>query len=244
VAAASSLVERDVLAIAYRGELARSAWALWPLGNGLLPFSALAEGRHTAAIARPAATASRRTGVHRLGHMVRRWQQRARSTSCRRGEKGGTETALGRSHGGWGSKLHLLTDGNGLPLAALLSPGQRHESCYLEQLLTDGFRHRWPAWLLGDRGYSAPRIRRWLLSHGIQPVIPYRKDERQCWPVPPPLDRPRYRRRNVIERTIGKLKQCRSITTRFDKLADTFLAMLTLAFLKLYLKTLDSPNTA
>jgi transposase len=114
----------------------------------------------------------------------------------------------------------------------------------LEELVLAGYRHRWPTWLLGDRGYSAPRIRRWLQDRAIQPVIPYRKDERQCWPVPPPLDRERYRLRNVIERTIGRLKQCRSIATRFDKLAETFLAMLTLAFLKLYLKSADSPNTA
>jgi len=129
-------------------------------------------------------------------------------------------------------------------LAALLSPGQRHESCYLEELVGSGYRHRWPTWLLGDRGYSAPRIRRWLRAHGIQPVIPYRKDEQDWCPAPPPLDRQRYRMRNVIERTIGKLKQCRSIATRFDKLAETSLAMLNLAFLMLYLRFADSPNTA
>jgi transposase len=50
--------------------------------------------------------------------------------------------------------------------------------------------------------------------------------------------------RNVIERAIGKLKQCSSIVTPFDKLAETFLTMLGLGFLKLYLKAIDSPNTA
>ena len=176
--------------------------------------------------------------------MVRRREQHSCRPPRSRGEKGGPEAALGRSHGGWGSKLHLLTDGNGLPLAVLLSPGQRHESCYLEELVESGYRHRWPAWLLGDRGYSAPRIRRWLKTHRIQPVIPYRKDELDYCPAPPPLDRERYRMRNVIERTIGKLKQCRSIATRFDKLKETFMAMLRLAFLKLYLRAIDSPNTA
>jgi transposase len=99
-------------------------------------------------------------------------------------------------------------------------------------------------WLLGDRGYSAPRIRRWLEAHGIQPVIPYRKDEVRLKPSLPALDRPRYRMRNVIERTIGKLKQCRSIATRFDKLAQSFLAMLKLACLKVYLRSFDSSDTA
>jgi transposase len=126
----------------------------------------------------------------------------------------------------------------------LLSGGQRHESCYLEELVVAGYRGRWPMWLLGDRGYSAPRIRCWLESHGIQPVIPYRNDEVRLKPSLPELDRERYRRRNVIERTIGKIKQCRSIATRFDKLAQSFLAMLKLAFMQLYLRAIDSSDTA
>jgi transposase len=126
----------------------------------------------------------------------------------------------------------------------LLSGGQRHESCYLEELVAAGYRGRWPAWLLGDRGYSAPRIRRWLEEHGIRPVIPYRKDEVRLRPSLPALDRERYRCRNVIERAIGKLKQCRSIATRFDKLAQSFLAMLKLACMQIYLRSIDSSDTA
>jgi len=83
-----------------------------------------------------------------------------------------------------------------------------------------------------------------LEHHGIQSVIPYRKDEVRLRPTLPALDRERYRMRNVIERTIGKLKQCRSIATRFDKLAESFLAMLKLACLQLYLRNIDSSDTA
>lgn len=142
------------------------------------------------------------------------------------------------------NSIHVLTDGHGLLLAALLSGGNRHESCYLEELVLAGYRGRWPLWLLGGRGYSAPRIRLWLQQHGIRPVIPYRKDELKQIPALPELDRERYRLRDVIERTIGKPKQCRSIATRFEKLASSFLAMLRLAFVQLYLRTLDSSDTA
>jgi len=175
---------------------------------------------------------------------VRRRQQHPCGTPSGRGEKGGSEAALGRSKGGWGPKLHLLTDGNGLPLGVLLSAGQRHESCYLEELVLDGYSGRWLVWLLGDRGYSAPRIRLWLETHGIRPVIPYRRDEQERRPSLPTLDQDRYRMRNVIERTIGKLKQCRSIATRFDKLARDYLAMLKLAFMRIYLRAIDSSDTA
>jgi len=96
----------------------------------------------------------------------------------------------------------------------------------------------------GDRGYSAPRIRLWLEQHGIRPVIPYRKDELKLRPSLPELDRERYRMRNVIERTIGRLKQSRSITTRFEKLASSFMAIIHLAFIQFYLRACDSSDTA
>ena len=50
--------------------------------------------------------------------------------------------------------------------------------------------------------------------------------------------------RNVIERTIGKLKQGRSIATRFEKLAGSFLAIVKLAFIQFYLRAIDSSDTA
>jgi transposase len=174
----------------------------------------------------------------------RRLQYPCRSCSGG-GEKGGAEVALGRSHGGWGSKIHLLTDGRGLPLEVLVSAGQRHESCFfeplLERLLAQG---RKPKHLLGDKGYSAPRIRGWLAERSIMPVIPHRKDELRRHPETPPLDTQRYRKRNVVERAIGFLKQSRSVATRFDKLPKCFLAMIKLAFIKLYLRKIDSSDTA
>lgn len=57
----------------------------------------------------------------------------------RRRQKGGHEEpedrALGRLRGGYGSKLHVVTDGQGLPLAAEVTPGQRHESACSETLM-------------------------------------------------------------------------------------------------------------
>lgn len=176
--------------------------------------------------------------------MCRRLQHPCWTRRGRR-EKRGSEAALGRSHGGWGSKIHLLTDGHGLPLEVLVSAGQRHESCFFEPLL-EGLlaQGRMPKYLLGDKGYSAPRIRRWLIQHAITPVIPHRKDEIRLHPEFAPLDQQRYRKRNVVERTIGFLKQSRSVATRFDKLPRCFLAIVRLAFIKLYLRKIDSSDTA
>ena len=43
--------------------------------------------------------------------------------------------ALGRARGGFGTKAHLIVDSHGIPLAAALSAGQRHESQFVEPVL-------------------------------------------------------------------------------------------------------------
>jgi len=53
---------------------------------------------------------------------------------------------------------------------------------------------------------------------------------------PPVFDRAAYRRRNVVERCVGWLKQARRVATRFEKLAVNFLAMLKLAMIQRYFR--------
>jgi transposase len=53
-----------------------------------------------------------------------------------------------------------------------------------------------------------------------------------------PVDPDTYRRRNAVERAVGWLKGCRSVATRHDQLAVSFLAMVKLAFLRQYLRAL------
>ena len=68
----------------------------------------------------------------------------------------------------------------------------------------------------------------------IRAVIPTRKDQKPS----PSFDEGLYRRRNVVERCIGWLKGCRRLATRFEKLAENFLAMVKLAMLERLLKAL------
>ena len=141
--------------------------------------------------------------------------------------------ALGRSRGGFGTKFHLVCDGRATPLAVALSPGQNHESKYLEPLLSAVPLRRkrfWPTKIAGDKGYSVPRIRKWLRRHRITPVIPLRVDETQQ--RNPDFDRKSYQRRNVIERCVGWLKEFRRVATRFEKLALNYLGMLKLAMIE------------
>ncbi len=180
--------------------------------------------------------------------MVHRRHDGPRGPLCdRRRQKGDPEEpgdhALGRSRGGFTTKIHILCDGHGLPLAFRLTAGQTHESQVLDELLEkadeqliddDGERIPWPFALGGDKGYRADWIDEFLLELGVTPVIPSKENQdREARLVA--FDREAYRRRNVIERLIGWLKESRRIFSRFEKTAKNFGGMITLAFIKQYL---------
>lgn len=152
--------------------------------------------------------------------------------------------ALGRSRGGLTTKIHILCDGNGLPLGFHLTAGQTHESTVMDDLLVsadkqlldeNGERIPWPFALGGDKGYRAEWIDEYLLELGITPVIPSKENEdRAARPVE--FDKELYRRRNIVERLIGWLKESRRIFSRFEKTAKNFGGMIKLAFIRQYLQ--------
>ena len=141
----------------------------------------------------------------------------------------------------------MVSDGRGLPLAAEISAGQSHESKSFVAVL-DAIQIRQqsgqircrPGRLAGDKGYSYRWIREWLRARKIEPVIPERSNQHGRIGGCRRFDSEAYRRRNVVERAIGLLKECRRVATRFEKLAVNYLAMLKLAILRIYLKTLIS----
>lgn len=132
-----------------------------------------------------------------------------------------------------------------MPLGAVVTAGQAHESKSFAAVMESVQRPRgvgWPAKLAGDRGYSYPSVERWLLDREIESVIPQRRDQiRRMGRAP--LDKRAYRRRSVIERCVGWLKENRHIATRYDKLASSFLAFVTLAFIRRYLRVLHPSDT-
>lgn len=89
-----------------------------------------------------------------------------------------------------------------------------------------------PARIVGDKGYTGRPIRDLARRRGIGVVIPRLRTEPRRGVR---FDQAAYRRRNLIERTINRLKQNRAIATRYDKLEESFHAMLTLAVIRLWL---------
>lgn len=81
-----------------------------------------------------------------------------------------------------------------------------------------------PKRLIADKAYDADSLRQWLKQRRVQAVIPSTATRTQ----PYPLDRRAYRRRNHIERLFCRLKNWRRVATRYDRLAQNYLAALAL----------------
>jgi transposase len=160
-----------------------------------------------------------------------------------------TNHAWGRSVGGFSIKIHLLVDRTGVPLEAILTPGQTHESTQaatvLEQVAIPRItphRRRLPHRLAADRAYDAHRIRHWLRQHGITPVIPPKRrigNPKRGRPVT--YDRIAYRLRSTLEQCVGWLKEYRAVATRYEKLALNDLGLVKLACIDRYLRLLTRP---
>ncbi len=83
-----------------------------------------------------------------------------------------------------------------------------------------------PNRVVGDTGYTGQPVRAYMRHRAIGAVIPRRSTEARRGVR---FDRVAYRDRNIIERTINRLKQHRAIATRYEKLASTYHALLTIA---------------
>ncbi|MDO4585624.1 MAG: IS5 family transposase [Planctomycetia bacterium] len=142
--------------------------------------------------------------------------------------------------GSCGIKIHLVRDANGNYINAVLSAGQEYEMQHFEAVVASisvssrrGPSKRRPRRICGDKGYSSETVRQISRSHNITPVIPRRCNEKKA---KLPFDRERYQLRNIIERIIAKIKELRRIATRYEKLSLHYLAMIKIAFIKIWLK--------
>lgn len=121
----------------------------------------------------------------------------------------------------------------------VLTPGQRHEMVAFQPLMEQGAVNRpgpgrpkqRPGRIVGDKGYSFDGVRRYLRRRGICYTIPRRSNETRGGS----FDKAIYRTRNRVERLINRLKQFRRIATRYEKLAENYLAMLHIGAILLWL---------
>lgn len=98
------------------------------------------------------------------------------------------DNSLDRSRGGFGTKIHLATDGSGLPLNIVLSPRQAHESQFALRLLDgigvqrqNGSMKRRGYAVLADKAYSGHALRNEVKRKRIKAVIPQKANGK--WPL-------------------------------------------------------------
>jgi transposase len=146
---------------------------------------------------------------------------------------GNSEQHMGRSRGGLTTKIHAVVDTNGLPVRLGLTPGETHDNRLCSALLNE-LRPR--TMLLADRGYDADWIRALASEQGAWANIPPKRNRKEAICFSPYL----YRARNLVERFFNKIKQCRRIATRYDRLAANYLAFIKLASIRIWLRAYES----
>jgi len=140
---------------------------------------------------------------------------------------------MGRSRGGLTTKIHALVDRQGLPIRFVLTPGQTHDTQTVAELLSNLPPN---AMLLADRGYDANAVREMVAAQGAWANIPPKANRKEPICFSPHL----YKARNLIERFFNKIKHFRRIATRYDKLAENYLAALKLVAIRLWLRVYES----
>ncbi|MGW6027894.1 IS5 family transposase [Streptomyces sp. NPDC055099] len=159
---------------------------------------------------------------------------------------------LGRSRGGFTTKIHLAAEGRCRPLAVVLTPGHYGDSPQFERVLTQvsvprpgvGRPRTRPDHVLADKAYTSRKNRRYLRRRGISHTIPERLDQQRHrrnrgsrGGRPVGFDSERYKKRNTVERAINRLKGFRAVATRYEKRAYIYLGTITLAALTIWLRT-------
>jgi transposase len=136
--------------------------------------------------------------------------------------------ALGRSRGGFSTKIHINVDALGNPLRFRLTAGQRHDITQAKALIADYEFER----LIADRSYDAEDFLQVLAEKAAEAVIPPRSNRKQTRDY----DRHLYKERHLVECFINKIKHYRHIFARFDKLDQRYLGFLSFAATLIWLR--------
>ena len=226
---------RFLEALLFRGSqhyLARASGEIRALEQRVETVLALEPVRHLRSLLRCAGRDER----DRASGADVRFHRGARACLRRGRKRGQDDQALGRSRGGFSTKIHLKVDLGGLPLAFHLTGGEASDSRNFEILLDLGPDIA-PRAAITDKGYDAKANRESARRRGICPVIPYKSNA---------IDRPvyfpkaLYKARARIEQAVGKLKRFKRIALRCEKTAKNFGSFVALALAFILIKSVHT----
>lgn len=142
------------------------------------------------------------------------------------GKKDGTEL-VGRSRGGATTKIHAVVDGVGNPIRVALTEGQVHDVTMASEML----KMASSTVVVADKGYDSNAVVAQIESQGCRAIIP----PRRCRLETREYDRDIFKSRFLVEQFFQKIKRHRRIATRYEKLAVTFMGMILLACILLWI---------
>ena len=150
------------------------------------------------------------------------------STSRRygRAEKNGPQS-VGRTRGGWNTKLHMVAASDRAGVSFSLSAGNCGDAPEGRALLRQLGPVDHPVYLLMDRAYEGDETRTLAMELGYIPVVPPKSNRKHPWDY----DKQLYKQRNQVERLFRRIKRFRRIFTRYDKLDVVFLAFVYFALI-------------
>ena len=140
--------------------------------------------------------------------------------------------ALGRSRGGLSTKIHAGCRDERTGIAVVLTAGQCHESPVFETVFAQVPPEPSLTHAIMDKAYDSHDLREYLLQQNIVPVIPPKSNRI----VQLDYDKHLYKCREKVERFFNNLKQFRGIATRYEKLSQTFLALIHLVAVWIIIK--------
>ncbi len=145
-------------------------------------------------------------------------------------EGGQLAQAMARSRAGLSTKVHMACDALGYPLGFIVTGANVSDFVQCIPLLRQHLRPQ--AYVIMDKGYDSDAIRACVNQLGGTAVIAVKANRA----VKPVFDEHLYQERHRIENLFARLKAYRRIATRYDKLHETFAAMVTLACILVWLK--------
>ena len=145
--------------------------------------------------------------------------------------------AIGKSRGGWSSKIHMVDADARTAITFALSPGEAHAAPEGRKLLRELGEAKWPIHLLMDRAYEDDETRQLALDLNFIPVVPPKSNRINAWEY----DREMHKRRKEIERLFRRLKGFRRIFSRFEKLDVMFIAFINFALIVEALPSVNRP---
>ena len=154
----------------------------------------------------------------------------------RRRKRGQQNQALGRSRGGFGTKIHFKCDLDGLPLDFHLTGAEASDSRQFETLLAIG-PDVTPRAVITDKGYDAEANRDAARANGSLPVIPYRSNAKN---KPGFFPKKLYRLRARIEQLIGKAKRFKRLAMRCEKTAQNYASIVALVCVFILIKSVHT----